>query len=217
MKKMKLTILFVLVISLLATSSISVLAASEPKTALDEIPQAASLDYRSNSILVNEQTGETLPVAVYRLPNNTRNAVSGSEAVQYMLALSGDSFSRSGTDNGYGMTAYLTVYFNRSTQDGLTYGQLTSVTGSWVVSDTSYKLSGRTVCYGEDGKSISGAHYSNSATKSPTTNSFSYTTSEMKQAINISASGVFSTFGCWSEVTITRKGSTWKLFLDCKY
>ncbi len=202
------------IISLISAFILTVSSVSIPN-----IVDSNSLVSRNDAVLTNLETGESKEITVYQLPDASgmsANNAEGESSISYYAVLSGDSFSQSQTDNGYGLTAYLTVYYNRTVYNNNNYGKITKVTGSWVISDSSYELSSREVSYGENGKATDSTWYQKSYTKYPSSNTFTYTTTnEFTKAINLDAGS--SDFGANSEVIITRHGSSWSLDLSCYY
>jgi hypothetical protein len=111
-------------------------------------------------------------------------------------------------DGAYGIRAYSTVYYTRSTNGNLYTYTLNSVSGGWDNIDSQYSLSGRHVRYGVSGNRAGGGVVLEHEDKYPTGNTFSYTaTSAMSYPVE---SRVI--MGLNSYITIKRgTSSTWEL------
>ncbi|MED3645609.1 hypothetical protein P4475_02005 [Halalkalibacterium halodurans] len=120
------------------------------------------------------------------------------------------STNRSKWDDSVSVRAYSTIYFTESTYRGMDYVRLDKVTGGWQRSDTSVSLSNRKVVLGCSGTPVG----SQTTTRNPTTNSFSYTTPSTWKRVT----AVQSIVGVNTTVTLKRgTSSQWTLKLTNNY
>lgn len=161
--------------------------------------------------------GESYIVTVFETPAciNRFNISNGEDEYsktylisleeQYMRASSGNDY-REAWDGFNLVKAYSTIYFNIKDITPDEY-LLTKVAGGWTV-NTPVQLSNRSVSYICEGRFptvVTDQH----ATKSPTTNSYSYNTGFTKYVIDDSV----SLLGARSEVNLKYNSADWSLTL----
>ncbi|TYR81546.1 hypothetical protein FZC66_06830 [Priestia megaterium] len=110
-------------------------------------------------------------------------------------------------DSSYGVRAYSTIYYSRTTKDGVSYAKVTKASGGWSISDSSISLSSRKVTIGTSGWPAG----TQSITKYPTGNSWSYSTPTSWEYISTTSG---HSIGATSTVTLKRGSSTWTLKLN---
>ncbi len=111
-------------------------------------------------------------------------------------------------DSSQGVKAYSTIYYTRTTKSGVGYAKVTKATGGWTVSDKSISLSNRVVKIGTSGWPAG----TQSITKNPSGNSWSYTTPTSWKYISTEGENAI---GATSTVTLKRgTRSTWTLKLN---
>lgn len=216
MKNSKIIRMFLVVVSFLVLLSSNVYATSAYPEA-DYIIENGIVDSCSQARLTNKITNESIPVEIHKIDQviPTMHSFTNSNVTSYVssyaIVVPMGSISRTESDGGYGMTGTLTVYYDR-TSNGVNTGlKLTSISGTWNVEDSSYKLSNRRAYYGCSGITLFNHKYiSWNDYCYPRGNSFSFTPSKFTDYVNMDTSGFMC--GVWSKVDITRYSSDpWEL------
>lgn len=142
-------------------------------------------------------------------PNEESNTYVLSIEPSYITLASSNSSSASVWDSSYSVKASLTINYKTSSSGGLTTYLLTSVSGSWSISDSSVSLSDRELVYA----CLSGTVLSQYTTRSLASNSFTCTTGYSTYVVN---DNVLSVMGASTSVTLSHGSSSkWTLDLEC--